>query len=204
MIVTVAWYMSLAAVLFSMGAAGVLMRRNALVMFMSIELMLNSVNLTFVAAGSGLGLIEGQVAALFVMVVAAAEVVVGNFGVAQLSPIVISSVVATVVSRFALGNHPAFPVPPYELVSPFELIPYMGVGFVAGFVALAFMLMLYATEDLFDKIRMPEYMKACLGGLCVGAIGIALVLVSGIFVLLRANVQPASQPPSTGMNAPVT
>ena len=53
------------------------MRRNALVMFMSIELMLNSVNLTFIAAGSELGLIEGQVAALFVMVVAAAEVTVG-------------------------------------------------------------------------------------------------------------------------------
>lgn len=77
MTVTVAWYMTLAAVLFSMGAAGVLLRRNALIMFMSIELMLNSVNLTFVAAGSELGLIEGQVAALFIMVVAAAEVTVG-------------------------------------------------------------------------------------------------------------------------------
>jgi NADH-quinone oxidoreductase subunit K len=77
MTVTVAWYLTLAAVLFSMGAAGVLLRRNALVMFMSIELMLNSVNLTFVAAGQELGLIEGQVAALFVMVVAAAEVTVG-------------------------------------------------------------------------------------------------------------------------------
>jgi len=64
-------------VLFSMGAAGVLLRRNALVMFMSIELMLNAVNLTFVAAGNEMGLIEGQVAALFVMVVAAAEVTVG-------------------------------------------------------------------------------------------------------------------------------
>ena len=58
MTVTVAWYMVFAAVLFSMGAAGVLLRRNALVMFMSIELMLNSVNLTFIAAGSELGLIE--------------------------------------------------------------------------------------------------------------------------------------------------
>jgi NADH-quinone oxidoreductase subunit K len=77
MTVTVAWYMIFAAVLFSMGAAGVLLRRNALVMFMSIELMLNSVNLTFIAAGSELGLVEGQVAALFVMVVAAAEVTVG-------------------------------------------------------------------------------------------------------------------------------
>jgi NADH-quinone oxidoreductase subunit K len=77
MTVTVAWYMVLAAILFSMGAAGVLLRRNALVMFMSIELMLNSVNLTFIAAGSELGLIEGQIAALFVMVVAAAEVTIG-------------------------------------------------------------------------------------------------------------------------------
>lgn len=71
------WYMALAGVLFAIGAAGVLVRRNALVMFMSIELMLNSVNLTFVAAGTRLGLIEGQVAALFVVVVAAAEVTVG-------------------------------------------------------------------------------------------------------------------------------
>jgi NADH-quinone oxidoreductase subunit K len=69
--------MVLAAVLFSLGVAGVLMRRNALVMFMSIELMLNSINLTFVAVSKELGLIEGQVAALFVMVVAAAEVTVG-------------------------------------------------------------------------------------------------------------------------------
>ena len=71
------WYMALAAVLFTIGAAGLLLRRNALVMFMSIELMLNAVNLTFVAVDSGIGSIEGQISALFVMVVAAAEVTVG-------------------------------------------------------------------------------------------------------------------------------
>jgi NADH-quinone oxidoreductase subunit K len=75
--VTVAWYMSLAAVLFAIGAIGLLVRRNALVMFMSIELMLNSVNLTFVAAGRELGVLDGQLSVLFVMVVAAAEVTVG-------------------------------------------------------------------------------------------------------------------------------
>jgi NADH-quinone oxidoreductase subunit K len=69
--------MALAAFLFTIGVAGVLLRRNALVMFMSVELMLNSVNLTFVAASKDLGLIEGQVAALFVIVVAAAEVTIG-------------------------------------------------------------------------------------------------------------------------------
>jgi NADH-quinone oxidoreductase subunit K len=75
--VTPGWYMALSAVLFAFGAAGILLRRNALVMFMSIELMLNAVNLSFVAAGRQLGLIEGQIAVLFVMVVAAAEVTVG-------------------------------------------------------------------------------------------------------------------------------
>jgi NADH-quinone oxidoreductase subunit K len=69
--------MALAAALFVIGAAGILLRRNALVMFMSVELMLNAVNLTFVAAGRELNVIDGQVSVLFVMVVAAAEVVVG-------------------------------------------------------------------------------------------------------------------------------
>ena len=70
-------YMALAAVLFIIGAAGILTRRNAIVMFMSIELMLNAANLTFVAAGRELGILEGQLSVLFVMVVAAAEVTVG-------------------------------------------------------------------------------------------------------------------------------
>lgn len=77
MTVTPGWYMALAAVLFVIGTGGMLLRRNTLVMFMSVELMLNAVNLTFVAAGRELGTISGQVAVLFVMVVAAAEVVVG-------------------------------------------------------------------------------------------------------------------------------
>ncbi len=77
MSVTPGWYMALAAVLFVIGVGGILLRRNALVMFMSVELMLNAVNLTFVAAGRELNAIEGQVSVLFVMVVAAAEVVVG-------------------------------------------------------------------------------------------------------------------------------
>jgi CIC family chloride channel protein len=110
----------------------------------------------------------------------AAEVVIGNFALAQLSPIVISSVVATVVSRFFLGNHPAFEVPVYELVSPLELIPYMLVGVCAGFVALIFMRSLYFSEDLFDRIPIPEYTKAAVGGLLVGAIGIALPHVYGV------------------------
>ena len=74
MIVTAGWYMGLAAVLFVIGAAGLLVRRNALIMFMAVELMLNAVNLTFVAAAREIGNLDGQVAVFFVLVVAAAEV----------------------------------------------------------------------------------------------------------------------------------
>lgn len=77
MTVTAGWYMTLAAALFSIGLLGILIRRNALIMFMCVELMLNAVNLTFVAAGRALGSLQGQVSVFFVLVVAAAEVVVG-------------------------------------------------------------------------------------------------------------------------------
>ena len=71
------WYLLLATALFGIGAFGLLVRRNPLVMFMCIELMLNAVNLTFVALATELGDINGQTAVFFVLVVAAAEVVVG-------------------------------------------------------------------------------------------------------------------------------
>ncbi|MDP9404085.1 MAG: NADH-quinone oxidoreductase subunit NuoK [Actinomycetota bacterium] len=71
------WYLTLAAVLFTIGAVGLLVRRNVLVMFMCVELMLNAVNLTFVTFARMLDDIGGQALVFFVLVVAAAEVVVG-------------------------------------------------------------------------------------------------------------------------------
>jgi NADH-quinone oxidoreductase subunit K len=70
-------YLALSAILFTIGSVGVLVRRNAIVMFMSVELMLNAVNLTLVTFSRINGGLDGQVIAFFVMVVAAAEVVVG-------------------------------------------------------------------------------------------------------------------------------
>ena len=77
MIVGAEWYRTLAGALFLIGALGILLRRNALVMFMCIELMLNAVNLTLISAGRALNDLNGQVAVFFVLVVAAVEVVVG-------------------------------------------------------------------------------------------------------------------------------
>ncbi|MFW0872402.1 NADH-quinone oxidoreductase subunit NuoK [Rhodococcoides corynebacterioides] len=70
-------YLYLAAVLFTIGASGVLLRRNAIVVFMCVELMLNAANLAFVTVARTRGEVDGQVFAFFTMVVAAAEVVVG-------------------------------------------------------------------------------------------------------------------------------
>ncbi|MDX6395924.1 MAG: NADH-quinone oxidoreductase subunit [Streptosporangiaceae bacterium] len=70
-------FVALAVILFVIGAVGVLVRRNAMVVFMCVELMLNAVNLAFVAFARMHGALDGQVIAFFVMVVAAAEVVVG-------------------------------------------------------------------------------------------------------------------------------
>ena len=70
-------YLILSAVLFCLGVTGVLMRRNAIVMLMSIELMLNAVNLSFVAFSHFIGQLDGQILAFFVMTIAAAEAAVG-------------------------------------------------------------------------------------------------------------------------------
>ena len=70
-------YLALSGVLFTIGAVGVIFKRNAIGMFMCIELMLNAVNLTFVAVGRYLGTVDGQIITFFVMTVAAAEAAVG-------------------------------------------------------------------------------------------------------------------------------
>ena len=71
------YYLFLGALLFTIGSLGVLLRRNAILVFMSVELMLNSVNLTLVTFSRLRGTLDGQIMAFFVMVVAAAEVVIG-------------------------------------------------------------------------------------------------------------------------------
>ena len=75
--VPISWYLILSAILFTLGAAGFLLRRNIITVFMCIELMLNAVNLTFVAFSHQLKQVDGHIFTFFVMVVAAAEAAVG-------------------------------------------------------------------------------------------------------------------------------
>ncbi len=75
--ISISWFLGLSAVLFTIGVIGVLVRKNAIIMFMSVELMLNAVNLSLVAFSSHFGDINGQILVLFVLCVAAAEAAVG-------------------------------------------------------------------------------------------------------------------------------
>jgi CIC family chloride channel protein len=109
----------------------------------------------------------------------ALEVILGDFGLASFSPIVISSVVATAISRHFLGDFPAIIVPPYQLVSAWELPLYAMLGFFSAFVAMLFTASLYQTEEIFQKMKFPDYLKAGLGGLITGTIALLFPHVLG-------------------------
>ncbi|MDJ0781457.1 MAG: chloride channel protein [Desulfosarcinaceae bacterium] len=108
------------------------------------------------------------------------EIILAEFGVATFSPIVISAVVATAVSRHYLGDIPAFAVPAYELVSVWEFPFYISLGLICGAVGVAFIRALYATEDLFERIRFPEYLKAAVGGLILGVVALRFPHILGV------------------------
>jgi CIC family chloride channel protein len=91
----------------------------------------------------------------------AVEIILMDFAVAQFSPIVISSVMATVISHYYEGNFAAFSVPEYAYASPYELGFYFILGALAGIVSYIFIKVLYYSEEFFDeKFRFPEYFKA--------------------------------------------
>ncbi|MEA2062961.1 MAG: chloride channel protein, partial [Gemmatimonadota bacterium] len=102
----------------------------------------------------------------------AVEVILGDFGLAQVTPIIISSVSATAISRIFLGDYPAFELHPYNLVSYWELFLYAGLGVCAGLLAWLFVSFLYRSEDTLESVPLPAWIKPAIGGLLVGAIAI--------------------------------
>jgi CIC family chloride channel protein len=118
----------------------------------------------------------GGIAATFNAPIAGAifalEVILGRLEVTYFGAVVISSVTAVAVARIFYEGTFAFAVPQYTLVSPWELILYSLLGLLAAIGAVGFIRLLYASEDLWDRVRLPEYIKPIAGGLLLGTIGI--------------------------------
>ena len=110
----------------------------------------------------------------------ALEVILREYGLRHISSVVLSAVTATIISRHFLGNHPAFIVPTYQLLSIWEIPLYFIFGFIAAFVALLYMKFLYKCEDIFDSWNFHEYLKPAAGGLIIGLIGVFFPQIFGV------------------------
>ncbi len=110
----------------------------------------------------------------------ALEIILGDFTMYAFSPVIISSVTATVISRAFLGNYPAFLVPAYDLVSVWEMPMYIGLGLVAGVFSVLFIKVLYKSEDLFEALKINNFLKPALGGLILGIVGIFYPQLFGV------------------------
>lgn len=110
----------------------------------------------------------------------ALEIIMGEFSLRTFSPIVVSSVLATAVSRSIIGSDPTFQSPVYYMVSNLELVFYFIMGVMAGFVSLWFTRTVYWCEDVFERWKgPPAYLKPAIGGLLIGVIIIWFPGISG-------------------------
>lgn len=110
----------------------------------------------------------------------AAEVLLGEFGLKTFSPIIISSVIATVVSRAHLGDHVTFEAPEYVLHSIFELPLYTIMGMLCAVVGIIFIRVFYKFEEKFEEMTIPSWMKPAVGGLLMGCVALMSRDVMGV------------------------
>lgn len=113
----------------------------------------------------------------------AAEIILGDFGVAHFTPVVIGSVMATAVSRSFLGDNPTFAISPdgFQFVSVWELIPYAILGLLAAITAVLFTKILATSTDLFDnRLSLPDWLRPAVGGLLLGMLALAVPQVMGV------------------------
>jgi chloride channel protein, CIC family len=114
-------------------------------------------------------------------VILAVEVIIGSAAISVFSPIVVASVMGTIVARLWYGNEPAFvDVPEYHLASPYEIGLYVLLGLLAGVAATVFIRGIVLIEDMFEKITLPGWFTPVIGGAVVGAVALVFPQVLGV------------------------
>jgi len=110
----------------------------------------------------------------------AVEIILLDIEIGHISHIIISSVIASVFARLFWGELPTFEVTAFQLVSHWELFIYLLLGLIAGLLAIVFVWLIYTTDSIFGRLKIPEWTKPTIGGLLLGLIGLKLPLVLGV------------------------
>ncbi len=137
-------------------------------------------NVRLLVAAGAAGGISATFNAPIAGVFFALEVILRHFNVRNFSVVVLSSVVADAIGHAYFGDNPAFLIPEYRLESALEFPLYGLLGVLAALAALVFVWVLYASEDAFDRLALPEWTKAAIGGIGMGLLGLWFVDLFGV------------------------
>ncbi|AEV28463.1 chloride channel protein EriC [Sphaerochaeta pleomorpha str. Grapes] len=119
----------------------------------------------------------------------ALELILPEYSIMTIMPLVVSSTVATYLAAIFLGTSPAFIIPQYSMVSPYELIFHIFLGLLAGLLSVGFIKAVYRVEDAIDKIKVPSLVKSLVGGTLIGVIGYLSLTFFGAYYIFGVGYE---------------